>query len=83
MEAGAFWMNRSPGVGVLEGELHEVDGLVQVHEEAGHVGVGHRQRLALSDAVDEQRDDTAARAHDVAVAGAADGGAAAPLRALA
>ena len=64
------------GVGVLEGELHQVHRLVQVHEEAGHVGVGDRQRLALADAVDEQRDDAAARAHDVAVAGAADGGAA-------
>lgn len=64
------------GVGVLEGELHQVHGLVQVHEEAGHVGVGDRQRLALADAVDEQRDHRAARAHDVAVAGAADGGAA-------
>lgn len=63
------------GVGVLEGELHQVHGLVQVHEEAGHVGVGDRQRLPFSDAVDEQRDDAAARAHDVAVAGAADGGA--------
>ena len=61
------------GVGVLEGELHQVHGLVQVHEEAGHVGVGDRERLALADAVDEQRDDAAARAHDVAVAGAADG----------
>ena len=64
------------GVGVLEGELHQVDGLVKVHKEAGHVGVGDRERLALADAVDEQRDDAAARAHDVAVAGAADGGSA-------
>lgn len=64
------------GVGVLEGELDQVDRLVQVHEEAGHVRVGDRERLALADAVDEQRDDAAARAHDVAVAGAADGGAA-------
>ena len=64
------------GVGVLERELHQVHGLVQVHEEAGHVGVGDGERLALADAVDEQRDDAAARAHDVAVAGAADGGAA-------
>lgn len=64
------------GVGVLEGELHQVHGLVQVHEEAGHVGVGDRERLALADAVDEQRDHRAARAHDVAVAGAADRGAA-------
>ena len=38
VDAGAFWMNRSPGFGVLEGELHQVDRLVQVHEEAGHVG---------------------------------------------
>ena len=44
--------------------------------EAGHVGVGDGERLALADAVDEQRDDAAARTHDVAVAGAADGGAA-------
>lgn len=64
------------GVGVLEGELHQVHRLVQVHEEAGHVGVGDRERLALADAVDEQWDHAAARAHDVAVAGAADGGAA-------
>lgn len=64
------------GVGVLEGELHQVDRLVQVHEEAGHVGVSDGERLALADAVDEQRDDAAAGAHDVAVAGAADGGAA-------
>lgn len=63
------------GVGVLEGELHQVDGLVKVHQEASHVGVGDRQRLTLADAVDEQRDNAAARAHDVAVAGAADGGA--------
>ena len=75
VDAGGLLDEQVTGVGVLEGELHQVHGLVQVHEEAGHVGVGHRQRLALSDAVDEQRDDAAARAHDVAVAGAADGGA--------
>ena len=61
---------------MLEGELHEVDRLVEVHEEAGHAGVGDRERLAPADAVDEQRDDAAARAHHVAVARAADGGAA-------
>lgn len=62
-------------VGVLEGELDEIDRLVEVHEEAGHAGVGHGERLALADPVDEQRDDAAARAHHVAVARAADGGA--------
>ena len=64
------------GVGVLEGELDEVDRLVEVHEEAGHAGVGHGERLALADPVDEQRDHAAARAHHVAVARAADGRAA-------
>ncbi len=64
------------GVGVLEGELNEINSLVEVHEEAGHARIGDGQRLALADAVDEQRDDAAARAHHVAVAGAADSGAA-------
>ena len=61
------------GVGVLEGELDEVDRLVEVHEEAGHVGVGHGERLTLADAVDEQRDDGTAGTHHVAIARAADG----------
>ena len=64
------------GVGVLEGEPDQVHGLVEVHEETGHVGIGDREGLALADAVDEQRDHAAARAHHVAVAGAADCGAA-------
>lgn len=64
------------GVRVLKCELDKVYCLVKVHEEAGHVGIGHRQRLALADAVDKQRDDGATGAHDVAVACAADGRAA-------
>ena len=65
------------GVAVLEGEHNQVYSLVQVHEEAGHVGVGDGDGIARLDLVDEQGDDAAAGAHDVAVAGAADGGAAA------
>ena len=65
------------GVAVLEGEHNKIHSLVQVHQEAGHVGVGDGDGIARLDLVDEQGDDAAAGAHDVAVAGAADGGAAA------
>ena len=60
---------------MLEGELHQVDRLVEVHEEARHAGVGHRHGLPRANLFDEQRNHAAARAHDVAVASAADGGA--------
>ena len=65
------------GVAVLEGEHNQIHSLVQVHQEAGHVGVGDGDGIAGLDLVDEQGDDAAAGAHDVAVTGAADGGAAA------
>ena len=64
-------------VAVLEGEHNQIHSLVQVHQEASHVGVGDGDGVASLDLVDEQGDDAAAGAHDVAVAGAADGGAAA------
>ena len=67
------------GIRVLKCKLDKIDGLVEIHKEAGHVGISHRQRLALADAVDKQRDDRTAGAHYVAVAGAADGGAAGPV----
>ena len=59
---------------VLEGEEHEVDGLVQAHYEAGHRGLGDRDGLAAADLVDPERNDGAAAAHYVAVARAADPG---------
>ena len=62
---------------VLEGEHNQVHCLVQIHQETSHVGVGDGDGVARLDLVDEQGDDAAAGAHDVAVAGAADGGAAA------
>ena len=65
------------GVAVLEGEHNQIHSLVQIHQEAGHVGVGDGDGVARLDLVDEQGDDAAAGAHDVAVAGAADGGTAA------
>jgi len=65
------------GVAMLEGEHNQIHSLVQVHQEAGHAGVGDGDGIAGLDLVDEQGDDAAAGAHDVAVTGAADGRAAA------
>ena len=67
-------------VGVLEGEHHQVDRFVEVHEEAGHIGVGDGDGVGRLDLVNEQRDHRAARAHDVAVARASDDRAAALRR---
>ena len=63
------------GIGVLKSELHQVHGLVQVHEEPSHVGVGDGDRIAGLDLLNEQGDHAAPAAHDVAVPGAADNGA--------
>ena len=63
------------GVAMLEGEHNKIHSLVQVHQEAGHVGVGDGDGIASLDLVDEQRDDGATAAHDVAVTSAADGSA--------
>ena len=60
---------------MLEGEEHEIDGLVQAHDEARHAGLCEGDGLAGADLVDPAGDDAAARAHDVAVARAADLGA--------
>ena len=64
------------GVGVLKGELHQVHRLVQVHQEPGHVGVGDGDGVSGLDLLDEQGDHAAPAAHDVAVPGTADDGAA-------
>ena len=61
---------------MLESEQDQIHSLVQVHQKAGHVGVSDGDGIARLDLVDEQRDDRATAAHDVAVTGAADGGAA-------
>ena len=60
-------------VRILKCKLDKVHGLVEVHEKAGHVGIGDRKRLTLADAVDEQRDDGTTGTHHVAIARAADG----------
>jgi hypothetical protein len=60
---------------VLEGEHNQIHSLVQIHQEAGHVGVSDGDGVSSLDLVDEQRDNGTTAAHNVAVTSAADGGA--------
>ena len=64
------------GICMLESEQDQIHSLVQIHQEAGHVGIGDGDGIASLDLVDEQRDDRATAAHNVAVTSAADGRAA-------
>ena len=64
------------GICMLESEQDQIHSLVQVHQKAGHIGVGNGDGVASLDLVDEQRNDRATAAHDITVTGAADGGAA-------
>ena len=64
---------------MLESEQDQIHSLVQIHQEAGHVGVSDGDGVTSLDLVDKQRNDRATAAHHVAVTGAADGRAA-PLR---
>ena len=61
------------GICMLESEQDQIHSLVQVHQKAGHVGVGDGDGVACLDLVDEQRNDRTTAAHDVAITGAADG----------
>ena len=64
------------GIGVLKSEHNQIYSLIQVHQEASHVGIGDGDGAASLDLVNEQRNDRATTAHNIAIAGAADGGAA-------
>ena len=57
---------------VLECVEHQIDGIVQGHHEAGHVGIGDRNGLAVGHLLNPQRDDRASAGHDIAVTRAAD-----------
>ena len=73
--AGGGFLDEDVAVlAVLEGEKDEVDRFVEAHDEAGHLGLGEGDGLAVADLLDPEGDDAAAGAHHVAVAGAADAG---------
>lgn len=60
--------------GVLEGVDDQVYGVLQGHQEPGHVGIGDGQWFPSPYLFDEEGDDGSAGGHDVAVACAADDG---------
>ena len=64
------------GICMLESEQDQIHSLVQVHQKAGHVGVGDGDGVASLDLIDKQRNDRTTAAHDIAVTSAADGRAA-------
>ena len=57
---------------MLEGEEDEIDGLLQRHDEAGHLGLGQRDGVAIANLINPQGNDRAAGTHHVAIASAAD-----------
>ena len=71
---GSFLDEDVTVLAVLKGEEDEVNGFFKTHDEAGHLGFGQGDRVALANLVYPKRNDAAARAHDVAIAGAADFG---------
>lgn len=59
-------------VAMLEGEEDEIDGLLQRHDEAGHLGLGQRDGVAITNLVYPQGNNRTAGAHHIAIARAAD-----------
>ena len=57
---------------MLEGKEYQIHSLLQAHNEAGHLGLGEGDGVAMADLVNPQGDDTATAAHHIAIAGAAD-----------
>ena len=58
-------------VAMLEGEEDEIDGLLQRHDEAGHLGLGQRDGVAIANLINPQGNDRTTGAHHIAIAGAA------------
>lgn len=70
--SGGFLYEDIAVVSVLESEEDEIDGLLQRHDEAGHLGLGQRDGVAITNLVYPQRNDGAAGAHHITIARAAD-----------
>ncbi len=57
---GASWCFLNEDVTILamfEGEEDKVNGFFEGHDEAGHLGFGERDGVAIADLVDPQRND--------------------------
>ena len=59
-------------VSMLESEKDEIDGLLQRHDEAGHLGLGQRDGVAIANLVYPQGNDRTTGTHHIAIARAAD-----------
>ena len=70
--SGGFLYEDIAVVSVLESEEDEIDGLFKRHDEAGHLGLGQRDGIAIANLVYPQGNDRAAGAHHIAIAGATD-----------
>ena len=70
--SGGFLYEDIAVVSVLESEEDEIDGLLQRHDETCHLGFGQRDGVAITNLIYPQRNNRAAGAHHIAIAGAAD-----------
>ena len=59
---------------MLEREQHQVDSLVEAHDEARHSRLGDSDRISRTNLLNPQRDNRAARTHHIAIARTADFG---------
>ena len=58
-------------VSMLESEEDEIDGLLQRHDEAGHLGLGQRDGVAIANLVYPQGNNRTTGTHHIAIASAA------------
>lgn len=70
--SGGFLYEDIAVVAMLESEEDEIDGLLQRHDEAGHLGLGQRDGIAITNLINPQGNNRTTGAHHVAVAGTAD-----------
>lgn len=70
--SGGFLHEDIAVVAMLESEEDEIDGLLQRHDEAGHLGLGQRDGVAITNLVYPQGNNRTAGAHHIAIAGATD-----------
>ena len=69
---GGFLYEDIAVVSVLESEENKVNGLLQRHDETGHLGFGQRDGVAIANLVYPQGNDRTTGTHHVAIASAAD-----------
>ena len=59
-------------IAMLESKHNQINCLIQIHQKASHVGISDGNRISCLDLIDEQRNNTATAAHNIAITGATD-----------